>query len=961
MKKKYLVGVFFLFGLTLVSPGTVRAATCTFTGAVDTDWHTAGNWDCASVPGSTDSAVLPAGVSVSGTTALVNPGDLTVGAGAVLDLVGQDLAVASGTTSNAGTIHSDADMTFQAVDNSGVIFSTGFGTVSFLGPVTNSGGIETDTSGTPVEFHSTWDNTGGTLDSGYLLRFLGDADQSIPANISGVYGLSMNKSGNSTLTLQANLETNGGNSGLVLIGAGPATFDLGGFTVTSYGNSLSLFGDNDITNGAVSLIPTFGTVTASFGGVGAVDIDLTIDASGTVTFGAATPGGIFDLRGDLNVLSGTIDIASTDQFYVNGTTTNAGTINNNAVSTLFTGAVANTGTIGSSGSGPVTFMGPLDNQGALALGSAFVDFWSTWDNASGSINPEARVELFGSNNMTFPAGITIAYLNVGKLSSAARVTLSGDVTVNGSVLLQGGVLDLEGNTLSARSITQSSGIMDPDLGTVEIIGAGSSQRITNVDRFYTLVINPDGASDIVYLGGETTIDNSLTVANGRLAFLSSGTNSLTFTRSGTGALRPFRAAAEDFIANGGTVRYENVTAATDIEPVNYAHLTVDGSGNTFDTYASTTVTGTLAVSSGTTLRLLDRLEAAGPISNQGLISVVIGPFIHPTESLAITDASGTDVTELTLGAHALYVTLRDGNRNLDGTVTETVNVSVTADAAAGSDAETLLLTETGPATGEFRNTDGMQVWPQPVVTAGDGYLDLRGSGVLTVAYADDLDPVDTANASIAVSAPGTGSSGGSSGGGGGGGGILPSVTEYQEYTYGSAGYDGTPVGSTTGLLEPHTLVKLPDDGDPLTQADSAVYYIGTEGMRHAFPNAKVYFTWYASFDGIQTVSQEQLASIPLGQNVTYKPGMKLVKFLTDPKVYAVAPGAVLHWVATEELARSLYGADWMKQVDDISDAFYENYAFGDDITDAAQYDPAAMRASAAFPSANFTADDVFGA
>jgi hypothetical protein len=161
-------------------------------------------------------------------------------------------------------------------------------------------------------------------------------------------------------------------------------------------------------------------------------------------------------------------------------------------------------------------------------------------------------------------------------------------------------------------------------------------------------------------------------------------------------------------------------------------------------------------------------------------------------------------------------------------------------------------------------------------------------------------------------------------------------------------------------MEPHTLVKLPDDGNPNTQSDSAVYYIGTDGMRHAFPNDKVYFTWYASFDGIQIIGQEQMAAITLGKNVTYKPGVKLVKFLTDPKVYAVASGASLRWVTTEEMAVALYGADWATKVDDISDAFYTNYVFGTEISEASQYDAAGMRASAQYPSESFTADEVFG-
>jgi hypothetical protein len=135
-------------------------------------------------------------------------------------------------------------------------------------------------------------------------------------------------------------------------------------------------------------------------------------------------------------------------------------------------------------------------------------------------------------------------------------------------------------------------------------------------------------------------------------------------------------------------------------------------------------------------------------------------------------------------------------------------------------------------------------------------------------------------------------------------------------------------------------VLLPDDGNPSTQEDSAVYYIDADGRRHAFPNANVYFTWHQNFSDIQVVNPTQLAAIPLGKNVTYKPGVKMIKFLTDPKVYAVDGGGVLRWIVSEEVVKALYGKDWSKMIDDVSDAFYTNYTFGLHITSSADFSPA---------------------
>lgn len=129
-----------------------------------------------------------------------------------------------------------------------------------------------------------------------------------------------------------------------------------------------------------------------------------------------------------------------------------------------------------------------------------------------------------------------------------------------------------------------------------------------------------------------------------------------------------------------------------------------------------------------------------------------------------------------------------------------------------------------------------------------------------------------------------------------------------------------------------TLIKLPDDHNPLTQMDSTVYYCGADGKRHVFPNAATYFSWYTNFSGIQVVSKEIMASIPLGLNVTSRPGVRMIKFGTDPKVYAVAKNGRLLWIVDATVAQALYGVEWKRLINDISDAFYTDYTFDTPIT-----------------------------
>jgi len=108
----------------------------------------------------------------------------------------------------------------------------------------------------------------------------------------------------------------------------------------------------------------------------------------------------------------------------------------------------------------------------------------------------------------------------------------------------------------------------------------------------------------------------------------------------------------------------------------------------------------------------------------------------------------------------------------------------------------------------------------------------------------------------------------------------------------------------------------------------AVYYYAEDGKRYVFPNEKTYNSWFSDFGNVIVVSDNFLASVPIGGNVTYRPGIKMVKIETDPKVYHVSGGSVLRWVATEELAVQLYGNNWNTLIDDVPDAFFTNYTVG---------------------------------
>lgn len=106
---------------------------------------------------------------------------------------------------------------------------------------------------------------------------------------------------------------------------------------------------------------------------------------------------------------------------------------------------------------------------------------------------------------------------------------------------------------------------------------------------------------------------------------------------------------------------------------------------------------------------------------------------------------------------------------------------------------------------------------------------------------------------------------------------------------------------------------------------SAVYYYGEDGFRYVFPNEHTYFSWYNDFSTVKWITDAELAAIQIGGNVTYKPGVKMIKVNTDPTVYAVGGQGTLFSIPSEDAAVTLYGDNWNRNIDDLPDSFFGNY------------------------------------
>lgn len=137
------------------------------------------------------------------------------------------------------------------------------------------------------------------------------------------------------------------------------------------------------------------------------------------------------------------------------------------------------------------------------------------------------------------------------------------------------------------------------------------------------------------------------------------------------------------------------------------------------------------------------------------------------------------------------------------------------------------------------------------------------------------------------------------------------------------------------LVAPLTASAAPAEGSLIKakEWDSVYYYKG--GKRFTFANLKTYKSWYKDFSTVKVIPATELQTYGLqspGGNVVYRAGTRLVKITTDPKVYAVTPNGVLRWLKDEATAKALYGNDWAKRVDDVSDAFFTNYSIGADLS-----------------------------
>lgn len=135
-----------------------------------------------------------------------------------------------------------------------------------------------------------------------------------------------------------------------------------------------------------------------------------------------------------------------------------------------------------------------------------------------------------------------------------------------------------------------------------------------------------------------------------------------------------------------------------------------------------------------------------------------------------------------------------------------------------------------------------------------------------------------------------------------------------------------------------------------------VYYLASNGKRYVFPNADTLISWHESFESesllsgesdicesVVQVSDKALMTIPMGGNVTFRPGSYIVvleSYPAYPNRYIVGRGGgILHEVSADFPMDRLYCDTVWQRVRAVPDAFFVNYTLGEAFVSLDDYDP----------------------
>lgn len=135
--------------------------------------------------------------------------------------------------------------------------------------------------------------------------------------------------------------------------------------------------------------------------------------------------------------------------------------------------------------------------------------------------------------------------------------------------------------------------------------------------------------------------------------------------------------------------------------------------------------------------------------------------------------------------------------------------------------------------------------------------------------------------------------------------------------------------ATAKTLPPGTLFKF--------QGTGTVYFVASDAKAYTFPDEATFYSWFPSFSKVKVMDRKDVANTTVKTIISVKPGARIVKFGTDPKLYAVSRGARLRWIQTEQLLSDLFSSDWRNYFITLPASRLSDYAIGEAISKASSY------------------------
>ena len=641
--------------LSTLLPRSAAAQTHNWTGATNSDWTTATNWNTGTVPGAGSSVGItnapPAVLGVSGpvtatTTSLViasgvgSTGNLTIQNGSTLTSSGATLRIGQGgigvvTVTGAGSrwTISGSQMIVGLGGNGTLNVENGATVVAQNGlRLANNAG----SSGTLNVTNGSLETIGITAGTGTRQISFDNATVRALANSANFFGATGNQVNLAAGGLM--LDTNGfdigslglsGVGGLTLVGAGTLTFRAGG----------NFTGETVIQQGTLALGGPAGSAALALANSSRVVANATLDISGI----SPTAARIRNLAG-----TGSVTLGAKDLMITNANDTFAGVINGTGGLTVTGGTQALSGI--QNYSGATTISG-----GTLALTGA------------GSIAGSSRVIANGTFSI---AGLSGAGTSIQRLSGTGAVdlgtrtltltnandTFAGVIGGTGGLTITGGTQALSGvNTYAGETLVSG--------GTVALTGAGSIGNSSRVVANSTFDVSglTGGGTNIQSLAGSGTV-----ALGARTLTLTNAADTFAGTFGGTGGL---------VVAAGAQTLTGNSATFTGTTTVAGGLLSVNGQlGGTLNVSSAGRLQGIGGVGATTNAGVIapgnsiGTLTVAGNYTGNGgtlEIETVLGDDTSPTDRLVVTGDTAGSTTVRVLNRGGLGAQTVNGIRIVD--------------------------------------------------------------------------------------------------------------------------------------------------------------------------------------------------------------------------------------------------------------------------------------------------------